>query len=86
MLYIRHTPYESRFQIIFTGLFSKRFVYASNRIYYIVISESERKEVRQRNECVRACMCVFCEYILRCFLKSNFYNRHIVCQNPDSEY
>lgn len=46
----------------------------------------EKRSATEKWMCVRACMCVFCEYILRCFLKSNFYNRHIVCQNPDSEY
>lgn len=80
ILYIRHTLWimfsNNLYRIV------QKDASTRNRIY-IVISGYERGSAKEK-KCVNVCFLWM--YVLRCFLKSNFYNRHIVCQNPDSEY
>lgn len=57
--------------------------YAGKRdsIYIILNGNESEKEMMRKNVHMR--VYAFYECMLRCFLKSNFYNRHIVCQKPD---
>lgn len=81
ILYIRHTLWimfsNNLYRIV------QKDASTRNRIY-IVISRNESESANGKKKCVN--VCVLWMYGLRCFLKSNFYNHHIVCQNSDSKY
>jgi len=77
---------EARFQIIFTELFKLNHASMNEKIYIVISGNKWEREWERTKVWQKVEKCASFEYTLRCFLKSNFYNHHIVCQNPGSKY